>query len=394
MKQKCGPIRELLGAYADKELDQARADQVVRHLETCADCRRELDHVLELSRLVKSVGHPELAEDYWDWQRTRVWRGLRERRRELMPSYRPSFVWPKLAAAAAGFVVVLVVVLAGWRTLMPRQGPMQPVGELRSVLKGDAEQPVAAAPVAGRPVESNEAKKAAGGSFAEAEGRSDGLARVPATAARDAEKTSVGYATKGAETTGATSTSKPSTTPVRGIAPRMEVAAEGPREELSAASSVSGQHVRVSSDKQKGRIVSGPVLLESPPLADADALDTGTVLLNVKTDSAGRVLSAGVRRSSGSSRLDSVAVRQIRQSRFKAAVKNNRSVPSSFEYPFRVQKKQAKPEAQEKPPAEEVKPDKRKDRQEDRQPDKQSDKQSNKQEDSQPNRPLKEKTKK
>jgi hypothetical protein len=89
-----------------------------------------------------------------------------------------------------------------------------------------------------------------------------------------------------------------------------------------------------------------------------------------------------------------VAVRQIRQSRFKAAVKNNRSVPSSFEYPFRVQKKQAKPEAQEKPPAEEVKPDKRKDRQEDRQPDKQSDKQSNKQEDSQPNRPLKEKTKK
>jgi TonB family protein len=386
MKQKCGPIRELLGAYADKELDQARADQVVRHLETCADCRRELDHVLELSRLVKSVEHPKLAEDYWDWQRTRVWRGLRERRRELMPSYRPSFVWPKLATAAAGFVVVLVVVLAGWRTLMPKQGPVQPVGEFPSVLERDAEQPVAATPGARRTAESEEAKKTAGGVSAKAEGRSDELASVPATAARDAEKTNVGYAAKGAAATGATSTSKPSTTPVRGIAPRMEVAAEGPREELSAAPSVSGQHVRVSSDKQKGRIVSGPVLLESPPLADADALDTGTVLLNVKTDSAGRVLSAAVRRSSGSSKLDSVAVRQIRGSRFKAAVKNNRRVASSFEYPFRVQKKPAKSAERETPQAEEVKPDKRKDRQED--------KRSDKQEDSQPNRPLKEKTKK
>ncbi len=386
MKQKCGSIRDLLGAYADKELDQARAGQVVRHLETCADCRRELDQILELSRLAKSVEHPRLAEDYWDWQRTKVWRGLRERRRALMPSYRPSFVWPRLAAAAAGLVVVLVVVLAGWRTLMPRQGPIGPVGELPSVLRRDAGQPVAAAPAARRPVECEETKKAAVGTSAEAGGRSDELAPGPATAARDAEKTSVGYATKGAGATGATSTSKLSTTPARGIAPRMEVAAGEPREDLSAAPSVGGQHVRVSSDKQKGRIVSGPVLLESPPLADADALDTGTVLLNVKTDSTGRVLSAGVRRSSGSSRLDSVAVRQIRQSRFKAAIKNNRSVPSSFQYPFRVQKKQAKPQAQEKPPAEEVKPDKR--------PDRQEDKQSDKQEDSQPNRPLKEKTKK
>jgi len=390
MKPACGSIREWLGAYADKELDPAQAAKVEQHLETCAGCRRELDQIQELHRLAKSVEHPGLADDYWDWHRTKVWRGIRNRKRAPMPSYRPSFVWPKLAAVAAGFVVVLVVVIAGWRTLLPRQGLMQPVGELRSELKRAAEQPVAAVPSVRRSAESEEAGKAAVGTSAEAEGRSDELARVPATAARDAERAKVGYAAKGAGATGATSTSKPPTAPVRGIVPKMEVAAEEPLDELSAAPSVSGQHVRVSSDKRKGRIVSGPVLLESPPLADADALDTGTVLLNVKTDSAGRVLSAAVRRSSGSSKLDTVAVRQIRQSRFKAAVKKNRNVPSSFQYPFRVQKKQVKSAEREQPQAEEVKPDKREDRQEEKQPDKQSDKQ----EDSQPNRPLKEKTKK
>jgi TonB family protein len=93
------------------------------------------------------------------------------------------------------------------------------------------------------------------------------------------------------------------------------------------------------------------VLLESPSLADADVTDTGTVLLSVKIDSAGRVVGAAVRRSSGSARLDSLAVRQMRRSRFKAAVKNNRSAPSSFEYPFRVQRRQTQvqPQEQQKP---------------------------------------------
>ncbi len=41
----------------------------------------------------------------------------------------------------------------------------------------------------------------------------------------------------------------------------------------------------------------------------------------------------------------------MRQSRFKATVKNNRSVPASFEYLFRVQKRQtqARPQEQQRP---------------------------------------------
>jgi TonB family protein len=353
MKQKCGRIRELLGAYADNELDQARADQVVRHLETCADCRRELDHILELNRLAKSVEHPKLAEDYWDWQRTRVWRGLRERKRVPEPRYRPMFVWPKLAAAAAGFVVVLVVVLAGWRTLLQR-----PVTTGRAVSgpKTVSEAPIAAEPVLGRSTENGKAKKTAGGAIDRAEGLSDELAQAQTTAARDAEKTGAGFAAKGTGATGAASTSRPPGVPAaRLVEPEMEVAAEQRREELTGAHSPGRQGVGVSSDKGNGRIVSGPKLVGSPP-AYAAAPDTGTVLLSVRTDSTGRVVNAIVSRSSGSAKLDSLAVRQMLQSRFKAAVKNNRRVPSSFEYPFHIQKKPTRSVHREKPTVDKANP--------------------------------------
>jgi TonB family protein len=391
MKKTCASIREWLGAFADNELDPARADLVSRHLETCASCRRELDEILELSRLTKSVEHARLAEDYWDWQRTRVWHRLRERRRAPTPWFRPSFAWPKLAAAAAGVAVVLVIVISGWRTFLPKPGPVSPVGALRPELKSAPKTRVA-------PPSGPEELTAAGDEsepVADAE-RTLGRERADeatAAAVRGADKLDAGYAGKGAGATRTASVPKPA--PVRRAAPKMGVAAER-SEELTAAPLVGAEQVLASSKKER-RIVSGPVLLESPPLPDADALDTGTVLLNVKTDSAGRVLSAAVRRTSGSARLDSLAVRQIRQSRFKAAVRKNRKVPSSFQYPFRLQKKQVGP--QEEPKREEPKQEKRQEQKEKRKSPEKSEQpaqndQSERQHDKEQARPVKEKTKK
>jgi len=62
------------------------------------------------------------------------------------------------------------------------------------------------------------------------------------------------------------------------------------------------------------------------------------VLLNVTTDSNGMVLRAVVSQTSGSVVLDSIALLQMRKSRFRALVKNNHRVPASFEYPYRFQK--------------------------------------------------------
>jgi TonB family protein len=382
MRKKCDSIREWLGAFADGELEPDKAEQVISHLETCADCRRELDQIQELSRLAKSVEHPRLADDYWDWHRTRVWRGIRERKRVPEPRYRPVFMWPKLAAAAAGFVIVLVVVLAGWRTLLMRPGRtryVNPVGALPAELES-ASQPVASAP-AGRAGEGAE-----GQTPTAAESRSDQLARVQATAEPGAVGNEVGHAAKGAGTiTGTMAAVRPSTAPSRQAGQRLEVAA-GDRGKGLASAPQAERSLRFAAEKKNGT-VSGPVLTESPSLAAPDVTDTGTVLLSVNTDSTGRVVNVAIRRSSGSARLDSLALRQMRMSRFRAAVKNNRRVASSFEYRFRLPKKQARPVERDRPTVDRANPDRQQyqrkseqpdtksDRHEVKQPDKRSDKQ-------------------
>jgi TonB family protein len=357
MRQKCGSIREWLGAFADGELDPARTEQVRAHLETCVECRRELDQIHELHRLAKSVEHPRLAEDYWDWHRTKVWHGIRTRRRAPTPSYRPSFAWPKLAAIAAGFVVMLVVVIAGWHTLLERPSP---VGRTLAERQKTDEVPVAGMPAVATPKSEGKPAASVGTAGVETEGQSDHLAQVRPAEVRRSEETRAGYVAKDAGATGGTFVTKPATASLNRTAPETKVATKRLGNELASAPAAAGQRPRTSAGKQKGRIVSGPVLLDQPTLADVDALDTGTVLLDVRTDSAGRVLSAGVRRSSGSPKLDSVAVRQVRQSRFKAAVKNNRRVPSSFEYPYRFQKKPAAPKEQQIPQEEKKQPVERK----------------------------------
>jgi TonB family protein len=379
MKQKCGSVREWLGAFADGELDPERVEQVRAHLETCAGCRHELDQIQELHRLAKSVEHPQLAEDYWDWHRTKVWHGIRNRKRESMPSYRPSFAWPKLAAAAAGLVVVLVVVITGWRSFLQRPGPG---GVTYSEHKAISEAPVLTTPPAGRSEINEEPRETGARTPARVEVRSDEVARAE-------EQTAQGNA---ATSSGGTVPPPPTATASRKGIARLSVSQERIASAPPAAPSTGGQPAEVTSKRGEGRIVSGPVLLESPTIADADVTDTGTVLLSVKTDSTGRVMSAGVRRSSGSSRLDSLAVRQIRQSRFKAAVKNKRSVPSSFAYPYRFQKKQAKPQDQPEPQEKQVQREQRSIQVEQNVP-AQEDK-SRKQDSSQQVTPVREKTKK
>jgi TonB family protein len=331
MRPECDSIRTWLGAYADKELDPARTDQVRRHLETCADCRRELAQIQELHRLVKSVEHPRLAEDYWHWHRTRVWHGIREQRRELMPRFKPSFMWTKLATVTAGVAIVLVVVIAGWRML----------GE-RSLLtgKGAVAERTQARPQASAPSEAlktpaavatEEKVATAEARHEEAEVSASGGAAAGARAAGNADKAASGFAGKAGGL--ARTESEP---------PAARANAADESERLSAPPPAIGKSAGLMATLSDS-IATGPVLLESPPMPDFDILDTGTVLLNVTTDSSGLVLRAVVSQTSGSALLDSIALLQVRKSRFKALVKNNRQVPGSFEYPYRFQKPKPKP---------------------------------------------------
>jgi len=330
MKRECDAIRPLLGAFADKELDAAQADKVRQHLATCADCPRELAQIEQLHKLVKSVEHAQLAEDYWHWHRARVWRGIRDQRRELMPRFKPSFMWAKLAPVAAGLAVVLVVVIGGWRMFGERQlltGKGMVAERTQTRLRASAPSEALGTPATGtteEKVTTAEARRE------EPEALVSGGAAAGARGAGNADKAASGFAGKAAKDGGLARTkSEP---------PAARANAADELERMPAAAppvaGKSAEDMATLSDS----IATGPVLLESPPMPDFDILDTGTVLLNVTTDSNGLVLRAVVSQTSGSVLLDSIALLQMRKSRFRALVKNNRHVPSSFEYPYRFQK--------------------------------------------------------
>jgi anti-sigma factor RsiW len=65
-------IRDLLAVYAvDAIVDQSERDAVERHLETCAECRLEVEEHLEALAVLLPEGDAEIAHA--------VWSGLRER---------------------------------------------------------------------------------------------------------------------------------------------------------------------------------------------------------------------------------------------------------------------------------------------------------------------------
>ncbi len=334
MKRECDTIKPLLGAYADRELDAVQTEKVRQHLETCADCPRELAQIEQLHKLVKSVGHPQLAEDYWHWHRMRVWRGIRDQKRELMPRFKPSFMWTRLATVGAGVAVVLVVVIAGWRMFGEKQlltgkgmvAETAPAGTKEApgtrTIEKETEVAAAADEVEAARTESGKSGQAvtAGGAGQTGLGASADKVKQNVVLARGKDR--------------------------KGLAERPEgsVLRRLSAQEMKqspAAPSEPGLHAGYAAVMRDSCGVV-PALLESPPMPDLDIPDTGTVLLNVMTDSNGDVMQAVVSQTSGSVLLDSIALLQTRKSRFRAVIKNNRQVPCSFEYPYRFQKQHKK----------------------------------------------------
>ncbi|HEY6738183.1 MAG TPA: zf-HC2 domain-containing protein [Actinopolymorphaceae bacterium] len=56
----CGPIRESLGVHALGMLDPAEAEEVRRHLETCARCRAAYDEIADMPRFLDMVTPEEV----------------------------------------------------------------------------------------------------------------------------------------------------------------------------------------------------------------------------------------------------------------------------------------------------------------------------------------------
>jgi anti-sigma factor RsiW len=66
-------IRDLLAVYAvDAIADQAERDAVARHLETCEECRREVDEHLATLASLAPADDAEIAHAAWDGLRARI----------------------------------------------------------------------------------------------------------------------------------------------------------------------------------------------------------------------------------------------------------------------------------------------------------------------------------
>ncbi|MCA9007911.1 MAG: zf-HC2 domain-containing protein [Planctomycetaceae bacterium] len=62
----CPEVQELLSAYYDGELDEARSSAVAAHIETCAECKAELDVFAKLTRLTESLDAPAPSDQIWN----------------------------------------------------------------------------------------------------------------------------------------------------------------------------------------------------------------------------------------------------------------------------------------------------------------------------------------
>ncbi len=370
MKPECRRIRPLLGPFADGELGPEQTAQVQAHLAGCSACSDELAALNQLHALVRKVEPPSQPDDFWDWQRTRVWRRIRQQRPARQQTWRPTFSFPRLATLAGGLVVALVVVVVGWQAIRSSLNTSRRVAQVEAALekmKERVEPPVqpegrarpapAPGPAVARvpqpspgttgqqtplPAPAVTAAQEQPHELVE-QAQIDGRERASTTRPRRPHEpasggTAVGVAAQpeperreipAEELCGQTKPrSEPTPAPAR---PEEE---HGPAEEAAT-----GQPVRVGSTE--------PRLIAMPKLPEVEEEDTGTVMLTLVTDTLGRVRSVKLARSSGKPLLDSIAIRTALEAIFAPATRDGKPVTGIVQQKFKFNPaKKLQPEQQ------------------------------------------------
>jgi hypothetical protein len=106
-------IKEMLPVYLEQRLEEERALQVKKHLETCADCRAEI----KLLGMMISEQVPDPGEAFWAAMPERIYRNvqkMQEKKRLIdIPSLWNRMLLPRWAwsVAAAGLVLVVTLLI-------------------------------------------------------------------------------------------------------------------------------------------------------------------------------------------------------------------------------------------------------------------------------------------
>ncbi len=174
-------IKDLLPAYRDEAFERQEKLLIDQHLESCADCRRELS----LLRLLSQDNVPDPGGAFWSTMPARVYRAVQEEQIKKQPSDFARF-WGlfnrhRLTAAAAAMCIVLV--LAWFTVRTPVKGPEASLSE--SYRASDEIMATDAEPVS----ELDPAELEAVGTWANTQmaSLSEELANVPVSVINDAD---------------------------------------------------------------------------------------------------------------------------------------------------------------------------------------------------------------
>ncbi len=375
-------VEDLLGPFLDKELDDKARAKVEQHLKECAECRRELESLLALHQMVKEKDTgPELAEDYWDWHRSQVWKKVRLARRERRQRswYGGRFMWLRLATVTAGAAVVVIAVFAGWRILVhgrpdatgllvteaaDKEGKTVGLDGMEVSAADEVEETPGTGKIAAtRGMESralgkeHKAEKAGPGAGYVEDREVEGETRVSGAAGEVRAKKGPASAPEIAAAEPARAEAERLSEPSGARADKLAPAEPESKQALGLERNywALGAEEKVDSFAavDPAACDQTPELLEVPPLPTVEPQDTATVLVRALVDTDGSVSVTEVERSSGVELLDTVAVDNFRQARFRPAQQQGRLVRCwvEVEQRFRPDKDLVAPE--ESPGAEE-----------------------------------------
>jgi hypothetical protein len=122
-------IKDFLPAYRDEALEREEKLRIEHHLDSCADCRRELT----LLQLLHEDAVPDPGETFWSTMPARVFRVVQEEQTKKQPSDFARF-WGllnryRLTAAAATMAFVFIVILSWFTARPPLKGPEASLSE-------------------------------------------------------------------------------------------------------------------------------------------------------------------------------------------------------------------------------------------------------------------------
>jgi len=103
-------------------------EERVRHAETCAECRAQLDALRDTATTAREDGDAEPSPLFWNHFAARVAAAVRD---EPVPARTaPWLRAPILTSATVASIVMLLVVGAVWRTTLHAPSPAQPIASV------------------------------------------------------------------------------------------------------------------------------------------------------------------------------------------------------------------------------------------------------------------------